>query len=291
MDFEDKAQQKWQEGQKKLSKRSIFGRSTRAEEAVELFVSAANLWKSGKNYLRAAEAFELAASLAEKKEDTRRSSSRYWQDAAQSWRRSERPIKAIECMKNYCTVCLEFGKVIETGKMQRQIAEVYEGEGNTEGATNFYRTAIATLTGEERCAVELRNNQLKLAELLSLSGEYEEAITLYETAAFDCLESKLTKWVARNHFMRAFVCMLVLGDVTRAEESLERYKEMDPTLAGTPEATCMEAVVEALTEEDVEKFTAAVYEYNRLKKLDSWMTDMFLKVKERLVAEDSEDSL
>jgi alpha-soluble NSF attachment protein len=63
---------------------------------------------------------------------------------------------------------------------------------------------------------------------------------------------------------------------------LERYENMDVTFRSTREAKFIKVLVESLEQSDEEAFTAAVFEFDQVTKLDNWKTAMLLKIKRGL---------
>ena len=60
------------------------------------------------------------------------------------------------------------------------------------------------------------------------------------------------------------------------------------TFESTREAKFAKALIEAIEAGDTEAFTGAVFEYDRISKLDNWKTAILLKIKRNLEAADGD---
>jgi len=82
--------------------------------------------------------------------------------------------------------------------------------------------------------------QLKICDITMQNPEATEAetiecIKIYEKVANKYLENKLTAPSARDLFFRSCLLLLVLDDTVGAENNLEKYCDLDPSLTGTRE--------------------------------------------------------
>ena len=57
---------------------------------------------------------------------------------------------------------------------------------------------------------------------------------------------------------------------------------MDVSFCDSREAKLLDNLIEAIEEEDVDKFTNFTYEYDSISKLDNWKTTLLLRVKKAL---------
>lgn len=57
---------------------------------------------------------------------------------------------------------------------------------------------------------------------------------------------------------------------------------MDVSFCDSREAKLLDSLIEAIEEEDVDKFTNVTYEYDSISKLDNWKTTLLLRVKKAL---------
>jgi len=59
----------------------------------------------------------------------------------------------------------------------------------------------------------------------------------------------------------------------------------DTTFSSTRECKFIEAIIEAIDGDDQEAYTACLVEFDKITKLDSWKTNILLKIKKHIDAE------
>jgi len=69
--------------------------------------------------------------------------------------------------------------------------------------------------------------------------------------------------------------------------NLEKYKETYPIFEGTRECKLLESCVKAFEDDDAEKFTFSVRDYDRISRLDNWTAKILLDIKSILMDGDS----
>ena len=86
--------------------------------------------------------------------------------------------------------------------------------------------------------------------------------------------------------MRTAVCVYTDGppipcrqDIVTAKRNLTKYGSLDTTFPSTREAKFVNILCDAIEGGDVESFTAAVFEFDQVTKLDNWKTSILLKIK------------
>ena len=60
------------------------------------------------------------------------------------------------------------------------------------------------------------------------------------------------------------------------------FAQKDVTFPSTREAKFAHELMQSCEEADVERFTAAVYQYDQVTKLDNWKTAVLLRIKKAL---------
>ena len=63
---------------------------------------------------------------------------------------------------------------------------------------------------------------------------------------------------------------------------MQKYKAQDVTFESTREAKFITAILEAVENDDLEKFQGFVFEFDQISKLDNWKTNILLKIKRQL---------
>lgn len=70
-----------------------------------------------------------------------------------------------------------------------------------------------------------------------------------------------------------------------AKRNLTKYGSLDTTFTSTREAKFVNVLVDAIESGDMETFTAAVFEFDQVTKLDNWKTSILLKIKRGIDSE------
>mmetsp|Transcript_30890 Transcript_30890/g.71793 ORF Transcript_30890/g.71793 Transcript_30890/m.71793 type:complete len:275 (-) Transcript_30890:773-1597(-) len=254
-DSNDKAQALVQKAEKKLTAWSLFGGTSKYEEAAEMFTKAANLFKVSKSWNDAGSAFEQTARCHLKCDSPHEAATAY-SDAANCYKKTDAQ-RAILLYKEGVALQIDMGRFTTAAKLQKEIAELHEGENNLEDAMDAYQTAADYYLGEESNSAA---NQclLKVAGFAAATSDYKKAIEIYEQVAMTSLESTLLKWSVKDYFLRAGICHLASGGAEAAVAALERYKQDDTSFASTREGLFLESITRAYEDLDIDVFTEKV---------------------------------
>ncbi|KAH3859036.1 alpha-soluble NSF attachment protein-like [Dreissena polymorpha] len=287
-DQEQKAIQFVEEAEKKLKSSkgffgSMFGGSTKVEDAAELFVRAANAYKMAKKWPGAGESFCRAAEL-QLQLGSKHEAATHYVDAGSAYKKSD-PQEAVNCLGKAIEIYTDMGRFTIAAKHHVSIAEIYENElADMEKAISSYQQAADYYKGEESNA---SGNKclLKVAQYAAQLERYDVALQIYEEIAMSCMDNALLKYSAKDHFFRAAVCHLCV-DTLNCQQALQRYEELFPQFADARESKLLKSLVQACEDEDADVFTDAIKEYDSISRLDQWTTTMLLRVKKRINQDD-----
>ena len=132
----------------------------------------------------------------------------------------------------------------------------------------------------------------KIAELCSAAldpPDFARASSIYDDLGRRCLSSNLLKFNAKNYFLQAVLCHLATGDEVGAEQAMAKYENLDYTFGDSREGKFATALIEAFNGHDVEGFSTACFEFDRISKLNPWQTSILVKVK-RSIDDGGDDS-
>lgn len=277
----EKARTLVQKAEKKLTSWSLFGGTSKYEEAAEMFTKAANLFKVAKQWNDAGSAFEQTARCHLKCDSPHEAATAY-SDAANCYKKTDAQ-RAILLYKEGVALQIDMGRFTTAAKLQKEIAELHEGENNLEEAMDAYQTAADYYLGEESNSAA---NQclLKVAGFAAATSDYKRAIEIYEQVAMSSLESTLLKWSVKDYFLRAGICHLASEGAQAAATALERYKQEDTSFASTREGTFLENITRAYEDLDIDDFMDKVKEYDEISRLDAQKTSLLLEVKNKIAA-------
>ncbi|KAB1224906.1 Alpha-soluble NSF attachment protein [Morella rubra] len=270
--------------EKKLSGWGLFG--SKYEDAADLFDKAANSFKLAKSWDKAGSTYVKLANCHLKLESKHEAAQAYV-DAAHCYKKTSAN-EAIACLELAVNLFCENGRLSMAARYFKEIAELYETEQNIEQAIVYFEKAADFFQNEE---VTTSANQCKqkVAQFAAQLEQYQKSIEIYEEIARQSLNNNLLKYGVKGHLLNAGICQLCKADVVAINNALERYQELDPTFSGTREYRFIADIAAAVDEEDVVKFTDVVKEFDSMTPLDSWKTNLLLRVKEKLKAKELEE--
>ncbi|KAH9937000.1 vesicular-fusion protein SEC17 [Fomitopsis serialis] len=251
--------------------------NTKFEEAGDLYQQAANAFKIDKLFREAGDAHAREAECREKCSETNEAANAWW-NAAKAYKRGH-PDLAIQALTQTITHLCKSGRFRQAADREKEIGQIYLTEINDlrkacesfERAGEWYSQEDATATANA-CYKDA-------ADLHAELENYPQAIARYEQVANASLGSALTKYSVKEYWLRASLCALAMGDTVTAKRNLSKYSSLDTTFSSTREAKFVNVLVDAIEAGDAETFTAAVFEYDQVTKLDNWKTNILLKIK------------
>ncbi|CAG4954784.1 unnamed protein product [Parnassius apollo] len=283
-DNEQKAMQLMAEAEKKLSSSksflgSLFGGSSKVEEAVDCYLRAANLFKMSKKWAQAGQAFCNAAQL-HLKAGVRHDAATNFVDASNCYKKCD-PNEAVSCLLKAIEIYTDMGRFTIAAKQHQNIAELYETECvDLARAMQHYEQAADYFRGEESTS-SANKCMLKLAQYAAQLEHYDKAIQIYEQIAKSSLDNSLLKYSAKEYMFRAALCHLCV-DLLNAQHALDKYCGLYPAFADTREYKLVKELIEHLEDQNVEAFTEAVKTYDSISRLDQWYTSILVRIKKQI---------
>lgn len=283
-DSEQKAIQYVSEAEKKLRSSqgffgSLFGGSSKVEEACELYVRAANMFKMAKKWSAAGTAFCDAAALHIKCGSRHDAATRYV-DAGNCFRKADAQ-EGINCLLKAIEIYTDMGRFTIAAKHHNTIAEIYETElVDIDKSICHYEQAADYYRGEESNS-SANKCMLIVAKYSAQQEKYEKAVEIYEEIAASSLENSLLKYSAKEHLFRACLCHMCI-DLLNAQHALVKYEEMCPSFIDSRECKLLKSLIQKLEDEDVDGFIDAVKEYDSISRLDQWYTTILLRIKKSI---------
>lgn len=287
-DQEQKGIQFVEEAEKKLKSSkgffgSMFGGSSKVEEAAELFVRAANAFKMAKKWPGAGQCFCRAAEL-QLQLGSKHEAATHYVDAGGAYKKAD-PQEAVNCLGKAIEIYTDMGRFTIAAKHHVTIAEIYESElADMDKAISSYQQAADYYKGEESNS-SANKCLLKVAQYAAQLERYEQAIEIYEEVAMSCMDNSLLKYSAKDHFFRAATCHLCV-DTLNAQHALQKYEDLFPQFSDSRECKLLKTLVQACEDEDADAFTDAIKDYDTISRLDQWTTTMLLRVKKRINQDD-----
>ena len=166
------------------------------------------------------------------------------------------------------------------------IAEIYENEKDIEHSVEHYSKAADYYQCEESSANASRC-LLNVARYAAQLQQYQKAIKIYEEVGTTSVDSKLLKYGAKEHFLRAGFCHLCV-DALDAQIAVKKYEEICPSFADSRECKLLKDLMSKIESNDAEGFDEVVQDYDSISRFDQWFTDLLKTIKGKYIASDDE---
>lgn len=267
----------------KLKKFSFFGGSQKYEDAAELYQKAGNCYKVEEKWQEAGDSYMKAADLFQNKLESTHEASSALMDAGNCFKKVSPP-SAITAFRAAVSNWCEAGRFNQAAKITKEIAEMYEKDGEVVEAIENYNQA-ATFYETENSKSQGNACKAKVAELCSAvldPPDFSRSAEIYEDLGRGCLDSALVKYNAKNYFTSAVFCLLAMGDAVAARMKIEQFGGMDFSFRDSREGKLCEALCQAFDDFDPGAMATACMEFDRVSKLDAWKTQILVKVKRNI---------
>ncbi|KAF0981483.1 hypothetical protein FDP41_012140 [Naegleria fowleri] len=267
-----------------MTKFIYFG--DRVEDATDAYKTAANKFKIGKAWKEAGDTYKKVVPLLVKA-GSKYEAATVLIDAANCYKQANLPKETADTMNEAIQLFMETGKFATVAKYEKEMAEVYENEGDYEKACSHYSSAADYFLSEDQ---KSSANQciVKLAHLQAANEKYAEAIENFEKAASAAVDDRMLKWGAKEYEFKALMCYMAKmedtepEDITEVRNKLNEYKEMDVHFGDSLECKLIEKLLDACEEKNVKTFTITLRDFDKIQKLDTWKTNLFLKIKDKI---------
>ena len=275
-----------EEGNKRLKGGKGFfskwmgGGSDATEQACDFYVKAANNYKVAQKWEKAADAFCLSAKLIKCNSEHKHEAAANYVEAAICFLKVDEE-RAIECYMLAVEIYQDLGRFSIAAKHLMNAAELYESKlKDIEKALQLYNQAGDFYKGEESTSAA-NKCFLKVAHIAADLGNYERSIELFSEIGAKCADSALLKYGAKDHFFKAVLCALVLDHV-RARQCVDKYANIHPAFKDSREFKLCNVLIKSVESENADEFTAHVAEFDRVSRMDPWLTSILLKIKKSL---------
>mmetsp|Transcript_174895 Transcript_174895/g.560789 ORF Transcript_174895/g.560789 Transcript_174895/m.560789 type:complete len:295 (-) Transcript_174895:34-918(-) len=260
---------------------NCLGGTRRFEEAIELYQQAANQFKLTKEWQEAANCYTQCSYCAQKTGDQAGEADNL-QEAGNILKRISTS-QAVELYEQAVVLLAASGRFPQAGKLLMAIAELYEQERLDDKAPKGYWKRAAELYElDDHGKSNLTKCNLKVAEYSARDGELQEAIKLFEVEGEKALKTTMLQYGAKEHFLRAGLVHLLVGDAVTVNLAVERYDTLDPRFGGSREGELLAGLAQTYEAGDAEAFVERLSLYDTVTKLDPWKTEILLKVKHSL---------
>uniref|UniRef100_A0A671KWX5 Alpha-soluble NSF attachment protein-like n=1 Tax=Sinocyclocheilus anshuiensis TaxID=1608454 RepID=A0A671KWX5_9TELE len=251
---------------------SLFGGSSKMEDACDLYGRAANMFKMAKNWSASGNAFSQAALLYLQMQSKHDAATNFI-DAGNAFKKSDpqgiHPLYYL-ISKHHVTIA----EIYET-----ELVDIDKAIAHYEQAADYYKGEEST-SSANKCL-------LKVSTYAAQLERYPKAIEIYEQVATHAMDSTLLKYSAKDYFFKAALCHFCV-DMLNAKLAIQKYEEMFPAFSDSRECKLVKKLLDAFEEQNLDAYTDAVKEYDTISRLDQWLTTMLLRIKKSLQDDESD---
>lgn len=249
---------------------SFFGIQNVNEDyatAATKFNQAGNIYKSARNFEKAEEAYQNAATtfleLNEETDATRAKAD--WASCLAHTNKRE----AIRIYQDVVDSYTAAGTFSLAARNQHEIAKLYEALGDYENAIDAYEKT-AQFYEVQNASSSALPYKVAAAKELVMMGNYQEAADRFERIGRQCLDSGILKYGGKTHFLNAVLCKALNEDEVGASRSLLEFQRIDPSASSMRDYKGIASVLEAVCERDGPTMQKLVDEFKRTKRLDEF---------------------
>ena len=187
--------------------------------------------------------------------------------------------RSIESYLAGMTIFSEIGEFNRRQKYLIKIAKLYEKIGKNSEALDCYIKSCNSDTNNYKAHVEIARLNVELKN-------YNIALEYYDKIINECLDNTLLKFSCKEHYLNATLC----GICEKGIDFKEKYNEFlsTPTFDGSIEANLLKTIFASIENVDEEMFQGAIFEYDKLKKLDDIQVKMLLTIKNEVLLKGDE---
>jgi len=268
---------------------SLFNSEGKLEEACEKYSRAGNLFKMSKKWVEAGNAFIKTADIRIEL-SSKHDAATCLVDGANCYKKCDAD-KAIAAFKRAIDIFTDMGRFSTAAKHHISIGDLYESENmNIEKAIVNYEKAAEYYDGEDSRS-SANKCYLKVALHSAQLEQYSRAIELFDKVAMNSIESPLLKYSAKEHMFKAILCHFCLGGSINARQAMEKYQDISPAFEDSREFKLVNKLLEAFDANSADQFAEAITEYDRITRIDEWLTTILLRIKKSISSEqhDGED--
>ncbi|KPA75198.1 putative mitochondrial soluble n-ethylmaleimide sensitive factor [Leptomonas pyrrhocoris] len=255
------------------------------EGAQDLFLKAAARYKLDKDFMRAGDAYARAGDCSVRMKDNA-SAGMAFADAANAYKKVD-PAKAKSMLDMAVRLQIENNRIGGAARLLLEFAGSLEEQGAPMEALPYYEQAMKYFDAEDQKA-QSQKCMLAMAKIYGENDAFDKSLMYYERVANNMLGGPL-KFQAQDYFLRAMLCRfaMVTNDnrfegSEECRDALQQYLAADIYLKNTRESEFLQLVLDAVTDNDVEKFEQAVSLLQDIRKLDDWKTHVLLVVKHNM---------
>jgi len=267
-----------------------FSKKKKIEEAAQIFVNSANACKAVREFFYAGHIYMIAAEHYQNL-DMLTDAATHASEAANMFSRSPNSRNvAIRAYRSAVQIYRENCKPTQAARLLVDASALFIETKDFDAACETLTDAIQ-LYEDEKQPNQAATHITSLADIKSTQNKWLEASQLYRRVADIRLSQRLTQLAAGEFITKAVLCQIAANDTIGAENMVSQFLSANPGWGGCREHILINGILEAIKKNDSEAYSQAIFDYDQIKRLDKWTTDVLLVTKNRLEHGEEEDIL
>lgn len=267
-----------------FSKWDLFNNGYK-EKATELYVKAAVQCKIAKRWNEAGQLYEKAGLIYRNNLKDNHQYVECCQQAAKAYK-NESPTDTLRCLNICITHLVEENSFNQIGTYYNEIGEIYEKENKLEEAIKAYENAEKYYRS---CDREMQANKiiLKIAHMHASMNKFNLAYDLFEQIISKSADDKVGSYTICENILKAGLCKIAyVAKDFKADDDINdmvnKYKNLYSRFDGSKECKLLGNIIKACCDGDIEEFTNAVFNYDKVYRLDNWLSSILLHIKKTI---------
>lgn len=263
----------------KLRRMSIIN-PDKYNEAADILIKAANLYKVGKEYSKAADVYYKVYECY-LKADSEFDAINSLVQAGTCYNKSNNYDKAIDCYNKVIDYNTVNGKIQTIAKYQKELAEIYESMLDTEMAIECYKKASDNYLIEDATS-QSNSCNIKVGQLLCEINKFNDALQIYEALAKISIDNNLLKYNVNEYLLHAGLCAILLNDIVTTEKAIERFKDISAIFDTSKQYKLLMDIIKTINDNDLDSFTIVIKDYDSISPFDNFKISLLTKIKKIL---------
>ena len=176
----------------------------------------------------------------------------------------------------------ENGDFYKASKIQAELGEYLEREGENKGAIRAYKRSLE-YDDKYIHSIKCLN---KIAENKAIKEKYGEAIEKYKEIIKRKGGEKILWREIPEYCVSCVICYLCNDDIAGAKKLMDKICDEYPNFIGGREEEFCSKIIKEYEKMDEEEYIKGVKEYDKYKRLNKYRIEMLLRIKNHLKDDD-----
>jgi hypothetical protein len=183
-------------------------------------------------------------------------------------------------------LCIEKNDIAAVGKYYYQIAKLCKDEGD-QYTKQYFDNALKYLESEKNS--DLYNCYIDYAIFLMESNDIDSAIYYLEQIMIYIDDKPILIFGVGKYIFLILLCYLSKGDIVLTKRKLDEYCDKYSIFIDSIQHKLIIKLIQSYDENDIDKYSTDLFEYNQIKKLDKIEVGLCITIKNNMLADNEVD--